>query len=177
MRGNAQPGYHSERSCAHNYRLPFFAPNIGVFRTTVSGLNPRMASRSTRSQPHAGLIAVDRLDAGLFESGAHGRPSRCHSSSETAVGFWHCSRTLAPILSLSALIASRRPSGGLAAHSIASLSLFRFSFIPADSACLRIARAFKIRPSMGLQNRQFRFHRQIPGFEVLRCYKRYFSIG
>ena len=33
-----------------------------------------MASRgSTRlSQPHAGLIDVDKLDAGLFESGAHG---------------------------------------------------------------------------------------------------------
>jgi hypothetical protein len=32
-----------------------------------------MASRgSTRlSQPHAGLIDVDKLDAGLFESGAH----------------------------------------------------------------------------------------------------------
>ena len=32
-----------------------------------------MASRgSTRlSQPHAELIAVDKLDAGLFESGAH----------------------------------------------------------------------------------------------------------
>jgi hypothetical protein len=28
---------------------------------------------STRlSQPHAGLIAANKLDAGLFESGAHG---------------------------------------------------------------------------------------------------------